>query len=177
MLQSARHARRAHELYPRAPGPLRLLRNAELRSGEPAQARRRYEAAIPALRSGDPAVSRFDAVAAIDYAALLDGPDERETREALIRSNLANLSTMTRRGTNGYGLADVRGLAQIDETDAAFAALTEAVESGWIADWRVALRDPVLDELRADPRFARITEALRERAGVARAQLARAPQT
>jgi TolB-like protein/Tfp pilus assembly protein PilF len=166
-------ARKAYAMFgPSVPATLTHLRNYDLKQGNDAEARARYEEAFPAMFGEDrPKIDGRNVEVAIDMALVLSRTGEQDRAAVLLEDALAFVRTSHRLGPSGYGIADVLILAQQGKTDAAIAALSRAVDEGWRQSWWFYLEhDPSLDPLRGDPDFEALADRVR---ADMRSQLAR----
>jgi len=131
------------------------LRNHDLKAGRHAEARARYEQGFPELLGEDvPQIDNENFEAAIDLALVLIKSGEQERADLLLDRSLAFVRSSHRLGPSGYGISDVLILALKGHTEAALAALRQAIDQGWRAGWWFYLEhDSNLDSIRGDPRF------------------------
>ena len=148
-----------------------MLARAALLAGETEAARRWLLLGSPRLTSdASETVDRFNA----GEAALL-GYLESELGNArrageLFDGALAATRTIPRIGFIGYGILDVRVLAQKGRTRDALDAFEEAVERGFVSnvyfDMLEIDEDPLLDPLRDEPRFEAALDRMRNNLSV-----------
>jgi len=140
---------------------LALLRNRDLRAGQYADARRRYEEIYPGLlQEADPGMDRTNYRAAVDIAAVLRAMGDDAGADRLLAHSLAVVQATPRLGLVGYGISDVRIHALQGRTRQALGALRQAIDQGWRNNWWYCLdHDPNLASIRAEPEFqAMMTE-------------------
>jgi len=152
--RSQQHALRVHSVIPGLWVPLRVLRDADIASGQVAAARARYEITnADFIGQTDLAVYQNNYGAVTDYAYLLLLAGEHDRMRQFLLPALDFLPEIPRLGLFGAGIDDVRALAMLGETDKALETLTNAVTEGWRFNWRMALNLGSLDSIRDDPRF------------------------
>ncbi len=141
----------------------RWLHNHDLQAGRYAEARARYERAYPALLQEDePTIDDGSFVAAIDLALVLNQTGEQERADLLLDRTLMFLPTIPRLGDGGYGISDVLIYALQGNTEAALAALRQAIDQGWRTSWWFYLElDPNLDSIRDEPEFQAMVEEIK----------------
>ena len=152
--RSQQHALWVHSVSPGLWVPLRVLRDADIASGQAAAARARYEITNADFIGQTKLVvyqNNYGAVTDYAYLLLLAGEHDR-MRQFLLRA-LDFLPEIPRLGFSGTGIDDVRALAMLGETDKALETLANAVAEGWRFNWRMALELGSLDSIRDDPRF------------------------
>ena len=133
---------------------LRLLGHHEVRTGETAGIRSRYEQVYPALFHEDPEVDRGNYEAAIGLASVLLKSGEAARAEQLLDRSLSVMRTIPRMGFYGFGPYDVVAHALRGDLEESLAALRQAVDAGWRLDWWYYLeQDPDLEPLRGDAEF------------------------
>jgi hypothetical protein len=131
------YARRTLEIDSTFAGALMLLRDDDLRRGNPAAARARYAEAFPALLGEEtPVIDGANADAALDLALVLKLTGENERANELLLGIEKFIAPMPRMNVDGFGVADVQMHALRGDDEKALAALGEAVEAGWRGDWR-----------------------------------------
>jgi TolB-like protein/Tfp pilus assembly protein PilF len=165
-------AKETIQWQPDAQYTLANLRNHDLRAGRYAEARTRYGQGYPALLNEDePVIGIWNYEVAIDLALVLTKTGEQDRADLLLERSLAYTRTVPRLGVNGYGISDVLIHALQGQSDTALAALRQAVDQGWRADWWLYLEhDPNLESIRSRPEFQAI---LKEIQADMAAQLAR----
>ena len=129
-------------------------RVANLREGRHQRILDRYETGFPELFGDDPEVNSVTFRPAIDIAGvlLLLGEDERATD--FLDKCQNQIAETIRVGYHGYWVSDVQILALQGKTDAALAALRQAIDQGWRTDWRYFFYvDPNLDSIRGEAKF------------------------
>ncbi len=129
-------------------------RVSNLRDGNYDEILDRYELSFPELFSDDPDVNSVTYRPAIDIAGilLLTGIDERAAD--LLDKCQKQIAENIRVGYHGFWVSDVQILALQGKTDAALAALRQAIDQGWRTDWRYFFYvDPNLDAIRGEPEF------------------------
>jgi TolB-like protein/Tfp pilus assembly protein PilF len=159
--RALQHARRAYSINPGSRSSLRALRDLDLKKGQAANARARYEGNFPEFAGQQMLkVSRKNHGAAIDYAYLLYAAGEIDRLRQILLPVLDYLPEVGRLGIGGTYIDDVRALAMLGETDKALETLADAVAEGWRWNWRLYLSLPSLDSIRDDPRFIAQKEIL-----------------
>jgi len=141
---------------------LAQLRNHDLSTDRIDAARTRYEEAFPAL-AGDQEVliNRTNFRVAIDYALVLIRAGEQKRANTLLDLCLAFIRTIPRMGQEGHWIADAAIYSLRGDTNAALAALREAIDQGWRACWWYFLkRDPNFDAVRGERKFQAMVEEL-----------------
>jgi TolB-like protein/Flp pilus assembly protein TadD len=152
--RSQQHALRVHSVNPGLWVPLRVLRDADIASGQAAAARARYEITnADFIGQAKPVVYQNNYGAVTDYAYLLLLAGEHDRMRQFLLPVLDFLPEIPRMGFMGTGIDDVRALAMLGETDKALETLANAVAEGWRLNWRMALELSSLDSIRDDPRF------------------------
>lgn len=149
-------ARASFALFgPAAVQTLAHLRNHDLQAGLHTDARARYQQGFPDLLGEDlPQIDKDNFEAAIDLALVLIRSGEQERAGQLLDRSLAFVRSSHRLGPSGYGISDVLILALKGDTEAALAALRQAIDQGWRKSWWFYLEhDPNLDSVRGDARF------------------------
>jgi TolB-like protein/Tfp pilus assembly protein PilF len=133
---------------------LRLLDHHEVRTGETAGIRARYEQAYPGLFHQDPEVDRGNFEAAVGLACVLLKSGEAARAAQLLDRSLSVMQSIPRMGTYGFGPYDVLAHALRGDIEKSLTALRQAVDAGWRFDWWYYLeQDPDLEPLRDDPGF------------------------
>jgi TolB-like protein/Tfp pilus assembly protein PilF len=152
------HTRRTLEIDPAFAGALMLLRNEDLRRGDAAAARARYAQAYPGLLGeGAPTIDGANADAAIDLATVLMLTGEEARANQLLDGVEKFIAPLPRMNVDGYGVADVQLHAIRGDDTRALAALREAVDAGWRADWRYYRdHEPAFGRIRGTEEFDRI---------------------
>ena len=116
-------------------------------------------------------IDRSNFQVAIDLALVLMRAGEQGRADLLLKRSLVYIKTIPRLGVEGYGISDVLVHALQGRPDAALAALRQAVDQGWRADWWMYLEhDLSLESIRGRPEFQSI---LKEIQADMAAQLAR----
>ena len=134
---------------------LALLRNDDLRANRPQQALARYERQFPALADSKKLqVNRTNFRVAIDYALVLAKSGNRQRADDLLDLCMKFINTIPRMGQEGYWIADAAIYALRGNNRAALAALRDAIDQGWRANWWYFLKhDPNFDSVREEPEF------------------------
>ena len=153
-----RHARSLLEKYPTNWGALHVLRNADIAAGRYDAARSRYARAHRELTEPEvPQVDDSNYVAALDLALVLMHLGEQERADDLLAGSLKTIESLSRLGTDGYWISDVRIYALQQRPELALAALRQAMDEGWqFLTWFYLDNDPNLDSIRDDPEFKRL---------------------
>lgn len=173
--QALAYAYKALKIQPRPPWPYSLatLRNHDLRLGQFAKARDRYEKSFPELLAKDkPRIGRSNYRAAIDLAAVLQQTGEQERADWLLNDSLKYIQSNPRLSVFGYGIKDVDIYALQGKKEKAMTALRQAIDEGWRGRWRrINLENNLnLESIRNEPEFqAMLAEIKADMAG----QLAR----
>jgi tetratricopeptide (TPR) repeat protein len=152
--RALQHARRVFSISPGLWVPLRILRDADIGRGQPAEARARYEVTnADFIGQTELVVYQNNYGAVTDYAYLLFLAGEQDRMRQFLLPLLDFLPELPRLGLFGTGIDDVQALAMLGETDKALETLAEAVAAGWRFNWHLALGLGSLDSIRDDPRF------------------------
>jgi len=170
-----RHASKALAIYPIDTYSLQILRNADLRQGDPGSARARYASAFPELlTSTPPSITAFNHGSAIDVIPVLQAAGDGVTASALLDLAEQFIRTIPRLGVLGYGIADVAIHALRGDKDKALAALREAEKAGWRGPfWRYYRDiDPNLASIRNEPEFKAVFADIERDMAHQRAELA-----
>ncbi len=156
-------ARKTITFCPNCKYTLANLRNHDLQAGRYAEARARYERGYPALLQDDePTIRRWNYIPAIDLALVLAKTGEQERADLLLDRTLMFLPTIPRLGEDGSGISDVLIYALQGNTEAALAALRQAIDQGWRTSWWFYLElDPNLDSIRNEPEFKAMVEKIK----------------
>ena len=173
------HASKALAAYPRAHQlVVAVLRNADLRRGDPAAARGRYVAGYPELLDADPQVSLINLQLAVDLALVFQRLGDTSKASELLHASELAIRTMPRLGTAGYGISDAQIHALRGDKNRALAALREAVQAGWRGPaWRYYRDvDPNLDSVRHEPEFKAVFADIERDMARQRAELAARPK-
>ncbi len=174
-----RHATKAQAIYPQDIFSLQILRNADLRQGDPGSARARYASGFPELLTSTPArITALNRAAAIDVALVLQAAGDGATASALLDLAEQFIGTIPRLGLAGYGIADVAIHALRGDKAKALAALREAEKAGWRGPlWRYYRDvDPNLDSIRNEPDFKAVFADIERDMARQRAELAKLPK-
>ncbi len=152
-------ARRLAEIAPADNLPLAVL----VAYGEYREALRRFADLYPGLTcANEPEVRRANLFPALNLSLARQQNDDRACADRLLEKTLAVMAGMPRRGSWGYGIADVEARARLGQTELALTALRNAVDEGWRAFWWAqGERSPHLTALRDDPRFQAIMDEIR----------------
>ncbi len=135
------------------PIPSRVLSLNDMRHGNPAAARARYERMYPELLGDDPQVGD-DFRAAIDIAIVLKALGEHNKADVLLKQSQESLAKFAEKDIAEYGIDEVRDYALQGDTEAALKRLREAIDAGWTRQWWYYMNDDAaLDSIRDDPRF------------------------
>jgi TolB-like protein/Tfp pilus assembly protein PilF len=135
------------------PIPSRVLSLNDMRHGNPAAARARYERMYPGLLGDDPQIGG-DFPAAIDIAIVLKALGEHEKADVLLKRSQEFLAKFGEADNAEYGIYKVRVHALKGDTEAALKRLREAIDAGWTRQWWYYMKDDAaLDSIRDDPRF------------------------
>ena len=172
---SERHAGKALAAYPRDLSSLAILRDADLRRGDPKSARARYASAYPELLSSPaPRVDPENSTAALDLALVLQKTGEFDRASALLEAGEKVIRSLPRLGSTGYGIADAQIHALRGETFKALTALREAEKAGWRGvTWRYYRDvDPKLASIRNEPEFKAVFADIERDMARQRAELA-----
>jgi len=172
---TVRHAERSLALYPRNPGALRMLRNADLQAGRPEVSLARYQKTYPELFvPGAPRLDGLNYGVAIDLAVVLHQRGDTARAEVLLDAATRAIGKLPRLGAGGYGITDVQIHALRGETTRALAALREAATAGWRGPYWGYARDldPSLASIRNDPEFKKVFAGIEHDMARQRAELA-----
>jgi TolB-like protein/Tfp pilus assembly protein PilF len=156
-------ARKALTIDPTAWFELAYLRNHDLQAGRYAEARARYEKSYPALlNDNEPTIDITNFRPAIDLAYVLSKTGEQERADLLLDRSLTFIETIPRLGLAGFWVSDVKIYAQQGKTEAALAALRQAIDQGWRTYWWYYLEhDKNLDSIRHEPEFQAMVEEIK----------------
>jgi TolB-like protein/Tfp pilus assembly protein PilF len=173
---AAQAARRALAGYPRDSWSLGILRNGDLRRGDPGSARARYASALPELlkTSGPPQIDAMNLSGAIDLALVLQEAGESDRAAALLEGSEQVIRGIPRLGGLGYGIADAQIHALRGDKSKALAALRAAEAAGWRGPIWMYYRDvdPNLASIRGEPEFKAIFADIERDVARQRAELA-----
>jgi TolB-like protein/Tfp pilus assembly protein PilF len=141
---------------------LAQLRNDDLRAGRADTARVRYEQMFPTLLDNNEIlINRTNFRVAIDYALVLAGSGEQRRANTLLDRSLAFIRTIPRMGQEGHWVSDAAIYSLRGDTNAALAALREAIGQGWRSCWWYYLRhDPNFDTIRSEREFQAMVQEL-----------------
>ena len=176
---TVRYAERSLALNLRNPGALRMLRDADLRSGRPDAALARYQKAYPELFvQGTPRLDGLNYGVAIDLAPVLQQSDDSAKATSLLDAVALAIGKLPRLGANGYGITDVRVHALRGDTARALEALRQAEKAGWRGPYWGYARDfdPTLGSIRNEPEFKVVFGDIARDIARQRAELAPASQ-
>ena len=136
-----------------------ILRNHDLRGGDFATARARYQRVHPELLAHEPpTIDATNYRKAIDLAYVLQQTGELERAELLLNRALAFLPNLPRLGGAGYWLSDVSIYALQGQTQRALSALRQALDEGWRCSLEL---DPNLASLHDEPEFQAMVDELK----------------
>ena len=168
------HTRRTLEIDPTFAGALMLLRNEDLRRGDPAAARARYAETYPdLLGEKTPVIDGANADAALDLAMVLTLTGEHDRARELLDGVETFIAPLPRMNVDGYGVADVQMHAIRGDDAKALAALREAIDAGWRSDWRYYRdHEPAFERIRGTDEFRRIFRKVEVDLAEQRARLA-----
>ena len=112
-------------------------------------------------------VDRRNYRAAILLAHVYKKLGEERRAAGLLQQAERIVARMPRIGVKGHGIADVHILSIQGRRDAALDALRDAIDEGFVSlmsyhFWTLD-QDPIIDDLRDDPRFARMKQELDQR--------------
>jgi len=144
---------------PRDLRSLRLIRDHEIRNGNLANARIRFEQAYPELFEANALnIGRYNREAAVDLAYLLLQTGEQAQAEHLLDQSEAAIALGRRVTTiEAFDVLEARIHALRGNKERALAALRQAVDQGWRWQaWYFLEHDPVLAPLHAEPEFQSI---------------------
>jgi tetratricopeptide (TPR) repeat protein len=177
---AVRHAQRALDGYPHFPGPLAILRNADLQSGRYDAAHARYELAFPELFiKNAPRVDWGNCGVAIDVALVEQKRGDTARAGVLLEGaeRVCVVGTLPRLSVGGYGSMDVQIHALRGQKNEALKALRVAEKAGWRGPyWRFYRDDPALDSIRDDPEFKAVFADIERDMARQRAALAARPK-
>ncbi len=171
-----RHASKAQATYPNDIFSLRILRNADLRRGDPGSARARYASAVPELLTSTPLrINALNHAPAIVLTLVLRRTGEGDRATALLDGSEIAIRQIPRLGVSGYGIADVAIHALRGQKREALAALREAEKAGWRGPvWRYYRDiDPNLASIRNEPEFKAVFADIERDMARQRAELAK----
>jgi tetratricopeptide (TPR) repeat protein len=159
--QALNYGRELLAIDPRSVPTLRHLRDHDLQAGRYVEARARYARGYPALFEDGSTIDGSNIEPALDLALVLRKTGERERADAILGRALAFLQAAGQQG-DMYNFSDVRLYALQGNTDAALAALGQAVDQGRRTSWWFYLeRDPSLDSIRDERGFQRVLDEIR----------------
>jgi TolB-like protein/Tfp pilus assembly protein PilF len=111
-------------------------------------------------------VDRFNVRNVVKLAYIRQRRGDTQEANLLLRAALDVVQSMPRLGMYGFGIRDVQIYALLNRKDEAFAALREAVDSGFrstiIFDAWLLDSDPLLATIREDKRFSEIAGELEQ---------------
>ena len=174
-----RYAGKALAEFPKGLWSLRILRDGDLRRGDPTRARTRYASAFPELfRSPSPDLDGTNSNAAIDLALVLQATGESERASALLDAAERAIRLRPRLSDSGFGVADVQIHALRGDKAKALVALREAEKAGWRGPlWRYYRDvDPNLASIRDEPEFKAVFADIERDMDRQRAELAKRPK-
>jgi len=172
------HAERSLALYPRDQAALRILRNADLQSGNFDQALARYRQAYPGLFAPDvPHIDLSNYEVAVDLALVLQRHGDSARANVLLDAAERAIGKLPRLGQYGFWVEDVQIHALRGNKQKALAALREAEKAGWRAGWRYFRDfDPGLASIRDEPEFKAVFTDIERDMASQRAELAARPK-
>jgi len=174
-----RHALKALTEFSQDAISLRILMDADLRSGDTAAALARYRQAFPEfLEKTSPRVDEVNYSAAVELALVLQKSGELERAAQLLEASELVIRRLPRLGASGYGVTDARIHALRGGTSKALGALREAEKAGWRGPlWRYHRDiDPTLDSIRDAPEFKAVFADIARDMERQRAELAARPE-
>jgi tetratricopeptide (TPR) repeat protein len=175
--RAGRHARKTLAAEPGSNVALEVLRNSDLRKGDYAAARARYETASPDLLASDVRVGVSNYYSAISLALVLQKMGDHEAAQMLLDRAEQTIRTLPRLGPAGHWIADVLIHALRGDKERALAALREAEQAGWRFGWRYYRDiDPSLASIRDDPEFKAVFSDIERDMARQRAELAARPK-
>ena len=134
----------------------------DIRAGNYDAVLERFQASYPELFQGDPEVNSTNYRVAIDIAGILLLTGDEDGADGLLRKCETQIAETIRVGIYGFWLSDVQIMALQGKTDAALAALRQAVDQGWRTDWRFFFHvDPNLDSIRDEAEFQAMREEIK----------------
>lgn len=146
------------------PQALFVLRNHDIRQNMYGQALARYGEFFPELTAAEPIVHGSNVMAAVDLIPVLRAQGRAEQADRLGQRALALLQSMSINGFYGNRTLKAEVLALLDDKPAALAALSAAIESGWVTYWLdLPDRNPNFESLHDDPRFQSLLDEVRSR--------------
>ncbi len=134
----------------------------DLRAGNYYEILERYESGFPELFQDAPDVNSTNYRVAIDIAGILLLTGDDDGAAGLLDKSEAQIAETIRVGFHGFWVSDVQVMALRGRTDAALAALRQAIDQGWRTDWRFFFYvDPNLDSIRDDAEFLAMREEIK----------------
>ncbi len=177
---AASAAHKALAGYPRDSSSLGILRNGDLRRGDPGSAWARYASALPELlnTSAPPQIDAMNLSGAIDLALVLQEAGEHDRATALLAGSEQVIRGIPRLGLLGYGIADAQIHALRGNKSKALAALREAERAGWRGPTWLYYRDVDLNlaSIRDEPEFKAVFADIERDMARQRAELAKRPK-
>ena len=144
---------------------LRLLRDEALRSGNYGEALAAYREHRPALFKNPPEVAVTNIYTAADLALLLRRSGQPDAADTLIDAAIDWYERSQFGGIHGYltTIGDVQLFSLSGDEQRAMRTLREAVDAGWVYEWRWHLENKNLDSIRDEPEFREIVVELEEK--------------
>ena len=141
---------------------LRLLRDDALRTGNYDEALSAYREHRPTLFKNPPEIAVTNIYTAADLALLLGRSGKPDDAKALIDAAVDWYKHSGFDGIHGSltTIGDVQLFAVNGDEQRAMRTLREAVDAGWVTDWRWQLENKNLDSIREEPEFQEIVAEL-----------------
>ena len=144
---------------------MRTVRDAAMDEGAVQPVLDLYRERAPRAFEPEPVVT-FDTLGyAVDSVLLLQFIGDDEQADKLASAALDLYDQINPKRIRGYdtGIIDVEALAVAGKDDAAIQRLQDAVDSGWLLDWRPQFASRNLDSIRNRPEFAELKARLEEK--------------
>jgi tetratricopeptide (TPR) repeat protein len=145
-----------------------FMARAAIRLGDHNLARHYLLAAAPELANNQfDRVTRHNADEAVLLAYLADEEWEKAQRNKLLAAALETTEALPATGLQGYGIRDVQIYELQGHRRKALDTLQNAIDSGFVTEfpfdfWQID-ENPILDSLRADPRYAALQSQMLKR--------------
>ena len=144
---------------------LRLLRDEAIRSGKFELALGAYRKRYPELFQTSPTIRLDNVNSAANLVLLLQRAGEQAAAKTILDASFAWFKETGPDVVHGSvnNMVEVELLALRGDTSGALKAFDEAIEGGWIADWRLFVNGSNLDSIRDAEEFKVLTAKLEEK--------------